>query len=253
MNETIGKRLRREVDVAIGERDRGPGIDRALFTGTDFFFEADSPLGRVCVAAGNNGVKYISRTSSSEEFIREYRARFERLLVEGGPDEDLVARVEAALFGERVAVVLDLSSRTPFQRRVMEVVRGIPRGEARPYSWVAYRVGKPRAARAVGTVMATNPLPLIVPCHRIVRNDGSIGSYGFGTREKARLLEMEGVSTRELARYPYVGSSTTKVVCHATCRHAQRISPRHHHSFHSMAEAIASGFRPCRVCEPVAA
>jgi len=161
--------------------------------------------------------------------------------------------VEKALAGERVEVPLDLSGTTPFQRRVMEVVGGIPRGEVRPYAWVAREAGARGASRAVGNVMAGNPVPLLVPCHRVVRNDGKTGSYAFGAGEKVRLLEGEGVSPRELARAPYVATPTTGIVCHATCRNARRIRPENRRPFRGVDAAISAGYRPCKVCRPVVA
>jgi methylated-DNA-[protein]-cysteine S-methyltransferase len=101
--------------------------------------------------------------------------------------------------------------------------------------------------------MANNPVPLIVPCHRVVRNDGRTGSYAFGAGEKVRLLKLEGVSPREIADAPYVATPTTGVVCHATCRNARRIRPENRRPFRSIREATNAGYRPCRVCRPVAA
>ncbi len=68
----------------------------------------------------------------------------------------------------------------------------IPAGETRSYGWLARKVGRPRAARAVGRVMATNPLPIVVPCHRVVGSDGSLHGYGGGLDVKAELLRLEG-------------------------------------------------------------
>jgi methylated-DNA-[protein]-cysteine S-methyltransferase len=167
--------------------------------------------------------------------------------------EELARRVEGALAGERADVPLDLSGTTPFQRRVLEIVKGIPHGEARPYAWVAREAGSPDASRAVGNVMANNPVPLLVPCHRVVKNDGRTGSYAFGAGEKERLLEQEGGSPEELLRAPYVGTPTTGSVCHATCRNARRIRPENRRPFRSVAQAVSAGFRPCRVCRPVVA
>src|SRR5439155_456458 len=76
-----------------------------------------------------------------------------------------------AFFG----VSVDLSTVPDFQRRVLEAARQIPFGEARPYAWVAAQIGRPRAVRAVGTALARNPVPLIVPCHRVWRSDGGLG------------------------------------------------------------------------------
>ncbi len=87
--------------------------------------------------------------------------------------------------------VLHPGQATDFQARVWTVVRSIPRGQVRSYSWVAAQVGSPRAARAVGRVMATNPFPIVVPCHRVVAQDGTLTGFGGGLDMKRRLLELE--------------------------------------------------------------
>ena len=81
-----------------------------------------------------------------------------------------------------------------FRRRVLDACAAIPRGEVRTYGELAAECGSPRAARAVGSAMATNPVPLVVPCHRVVRGDGAVGQYSAGGPEqKIRMLEAEGV------------------------------------------------------------
>lgn len=89
---------------------------------------------------------------------------------------------------------LDVRNATPFQSLVWDVVRSIPRGQVRSYSWVATRSGSPRAARAVGRVMATNPFPIVVPCHRVVGQDGQLTGFGGGLDMKRRLLELEAAT-----------------------------------------------------------
>lgn len=81
---------------------------------------------------------------------------------------------------------------TSFQKKVYNAVRQIPRGEVRTYAWVARKIGRSVAARAVGTALRKNPLPIIIPCHRVVRSDGSIGRYALGEDLKRQLLELEG-------------------------------------------------------------
>jgi len=230
-------------------------VERVLADTTDSLFEVGSPLGTVYVAAGPEGVRFLAPATSPEDFVRRYRERFGRLVSPASEERVavLTERVAAALAGEKVEVPLDLSEATPFQRRVLETVKGIPRGEVRPYVWVAREAGAPGASRAVGNVMANNPVPLLVPCHRVVRNDGHTGSYAFGAGQKVRLLELEGVSPEELAKSPYVATPTTGVVCHATCRNARRIQPENRRAFRSVGEATAAGYRPCKVCRPVAA
>jgi O-6-methylguanine DNA methyltransferase len=230
-------------------------ISDVLSGATDSFFGVDSPIGTVYVALGAGGVRYLSPAAAEEEFARRYRERFGRFVVPAARDriEDLAGRVARALAGELVEVPLDLSQTTPFQRRVLDTVKGIPRGEVRPYVWVAREAGSPGASRAVGSVMANNPIPLIIPCHRVVRNDGSTGSYAFGEGEKVRLLKLEGVSPEEIEGSPYVAAPTTGIVCHATCRHARRIRPENRRTFRSLRKATQAGYRPCRVCRPVEA
>jgi methylated-DNA-[protein]-cysteine S-methyltransferase len=86
---------------------------------------------------------------------------------------------------------LDLSGATPFQRKVWEITRLIPYGETRSYTWVAEQVNKPRAARAVGQALARNPLPIIIPCHRVVTIEGKLGGFSGGVEIKKRLLNLE--------------------------------------------------------------
>ena len=80
---------------------------------------------------------------------------------------------------------------TLFQKRVYTVVKDIPFGETRSYAWVARKIGKPKAVRAVGTALKRNPFTITVPCHRVVHSDGSIGNYALGKDLKKRLLETE--------------------------------------------------------------
>ncbi len=87
---------------------------------------------------------------------------------------------------------LDLSGATAFQRRVWSVVRDIPYGETRSYSQIARQAVSPGAARAVGRAMAANPVPIVVPCHRVIGSDGNLRGFGGGLDLKRRLLEMEG-------------------------------------------------------------
>ena len=230
-------------------------VQRMLACGTDRLFSCDSLLGEVYVGVSERGVRLIGRAASPEGFARRYRERFGHLLSWGTDERThrLAQRVAAALTGEQVEVPTDLSGTTPFQRQVLEVVKGIPRGEVRPYVWVAREAGSPKASRTVGAVMANNPIPFLIPCHRVVKNDGTTGRYAFGAEQKVRLLEGEGVPVEELARSPYLATPTTGIFCHATCRNARRIKPENRRRFHSAEAAIEAGFRPCKVCRPVVA
>ena len=120
-------------------------------------------------------------------------------------------------------------------------------------------IGRPKAVRAVGTALGHNPVPLIVPCHRVVRSDGTIGQYSLGGPENKRtILEAEGLDLPEMERLAasgvrFIGSDTTKIFCLPTCRHARRVTDRHRLEFHSMADGQARGYRACLVCRPASA
>ena len=107
---------------------------------------------------------------------------------------DLPERICALASGryDNLAVHVDWNIGPSFRREVLEETLRIPSGQTRTYGWLAERVGRPRAARAVGRVMATNPLPLVVPCHRVVGSNGSLTGYGGGLRMKEALLKAEG-------------------------------------------------------------
>ncbi len=145
------------------------------------------------------------------------------------------------------SVPVDLSEAGAFQRRVLEAARQIPFGEARPYAWVAERIGNPHAVRAVGTALGRNPVPLIVPCHRVWRADGGLGGYLFGVALKRQLLELER-STPVLE-----GCTSTRIVCRVGCVHGRRMRPENRVVFASVEDARSVGYRPCKVCRPSAA
>jgi methylated-DNA-[protein]-cysteine S-methyltransferase len=134
--------------------------------------------------------------------LRETRDGVLREVIEAGATReatdtelaDLPERIRALASGkyENLAVHVDWNGVTGFRRAVMEETMRIPAGQTLSYGAVAERVGYPRAARAVGRVMATNPLPLVVPCHRVVGSNGSLTGYGGGLPVKEALLRAEG-------------------------------------------------------------
>jgi methylated-DNA-[protein]-cysteine S-methyltransferase len=110
---------------------------------------------------------------------------------------NLLGRLGSYFAGKRVAFAdeLDLSAATVFQREVWRRTRLIPYGETRSYSWVAEKLGKAGAGRAVGQALGRNPLPVIVPCHRVVAKDGGLGGYSGGVARKKFLLKLESAAT----------------------------------------------------------
>lgn len=111
--------------------------------------------------------------------------------------EELVSDIARYLSGKDVALPIDLLDATacsPFQWSVLMAVKSIPRGQVRTYGQIAQAVGCPNGARAVGNALAGNPFPIVLPCHRAVRADGSLGGYYGGSEMKRTLLETEGVT-----------------------------------------------------------
>ena len=106
---------------------------------------------------------------------------------------DLPRRINNYLRGQLVFFddKLDLSNSTPFQQKVWETTRSVPYGETRSYAWVAHKMGMPKATRAIGQALAHNRLPIIIPCHRIINSNGSMGGFSAGLDMKARLLHLE--------------------------------------------------------------
>ena len=150
----------------------------------------------------------------------------------------------------------DLAALSPFERAVLAKTLEIPAGEVRPYGWVAREIGRPRAVRAVGTALGRNPVPILIPCHRVVRSDGHVGNYGLGPPLKRALLGAEGVDVDRLeelaeAGVRFVASERTGVFCVPSCTHARRITAGHEARFRTAGAALGAGYRPCRHCLPV--
>ncbi|MEP6753690.1 MAG: methylated-DNA--[protein]-cysteine S-methyltransferase [Candidatus Dormiibacterota bacterium] len=215
-------------------------------------------LGEVYVAWNRFGVSAAARCASAQEFEAMFKREVGRPLVHAVAPADLAARIGDELSGKR-RMRFDLRQLTEFEQAVLRKTYEIPRGEVRPYGWVAREIRRPAAVRAVGTALANNPIPYFIPCHRVVRSDGHIGNYGGGGPEaKKAILTMEGVRVnrlQELARsgVRYQGVKTTKIYCYPTCHHAQRALERNVVWLHDEKSARAEGFRPCKVCRPAVA
>jgi methylated-DNA-[protein]-cysteine S-methyltransferase len=142
----------------------------------------DSPLGLLYLTFSGESLTGISfrkpadisfkKGSAPENFIRELSSYFEGTNTK---------------FSQEIRFLTG----TDFERKVWSVLNEIPYGETKTYKWVAQRAGKPSAVRAVGRALSKNPVPIAIPCHRVIESDGSIGGYSSGVNIKKRLLEME--------------------------------------------------------------
>jgi len=179
-------------------RDGGAGVAIRYTT-------APSPLGRVLVAATARGICAVTVGDSDEKLLAELRAEFpqaELTRVDAGRDEWLsvvLARVAAGMSGkigsspDANLPPIDVTA-TAFQWRVWQELTRIPAGETRSYADIARAIGEPRAARAVGHACGSNKLAFIVPCHRVVRADGTAGGWRWGVARKQELLKSEARS-----------------------------------------------------------
>jgi len=165
--------------------ERGPTIRYAVL---------DSPVGRVMVAATERGVCALFLGDTDAALEAELRAEFPdaRILQDSSGLGKWADGISACLEGRvpRAGITLDARG-TPFQHRVWDYLRTIPAGQTRTYTEVAVALGLPRGARAIGRACATNPVSVIVPCHRVVRGDGNLAGYRWGIARKRALLERE--------------------------------------------------------------
>ena len=162
----------------------------------------DSALGRLLVAATDRGLSFVGFGETDADLEAEMRDEFPA--AEIARDDEalggLVGPLVASLAGQSAALDLPLDVQaTAFQRRVWEALRAIPLGEVRSYREVAESLGQPGAARAVGNACAHNPVPLVIPCHRVVRGDGGLGGYRWGPGRKETLLAHERRMAAEAA------------------------------------------------------
>ena len=245
---------------ALGTIAAPPSVHTGVLVGAGLAaagWPIETPLGPMFIAAGADGVTLLDAAADFAVFARAHQDRVGRpVVLVTNPPSALDRAVRAQLAGDaRAKPAVDLRRLSPFEQAVLGKAREIPRGEVRPYGWLAREIGRPRAVRAVGSALARNPVPLLIPCHRVVRGDGEIGNYIFGSERKRRLLRAEGVPVAEgptaAIETGLTGSDTTHIFCYPTCRHARRTTSQHRVAFASPAVAVAAGYRPCRVCRPV--
>lgn len=160
----------------------------------------ETMIGSLLVAVDGDaliGVKFDVDERALPDALEELRAELHgayELTRDDRKIEPAARQIRDYVAGKRAGFDLrfDLSWMTPFRRQVLEECARIPRGQVASYGELARRVGRPRASRAVGNTMRTNPLPIVIPCHRVVGSDGRLTGFGGGLGLKQRLLELEG-------------------------------------------------------------
>jgi O-6-methylguanine DNA methyltransferase len=241
-------------------RSVSPSFTTGLFAaiGVDRYTICPSAIGEVFVAWSAPGVSAVRLAGDEATFEAWYAERFGRRAVPAVEDDPISTAARAKLQGGDVAVPIDLRECSPFEQRVLHTAAEIGRGSARPYRWLAREVGAPDATRAVGNALGRNPVPLLIPCHRVIRTDGSVGGYVFGSDAKRALLEREGldldaVETVVNRGFRYIGHEEG-YFCLPTCADiATHLDAPGYFGLRTIEEAHAHGLSPCSSCRPVAA
>jgi O-6-methylguanine DNA methyltransferase len=253
---TLHRRLRE-----LGEAEPPPGLLASVLDELGFdvrYFSVESPIGPVFVASAGQRVNAVMRAADDVQFERAYRARFGRAVRRAEvPSPELLDAIDRRLRGEPAALDFDLRSVSEFERAVLLKALEIPRGEVRPYGWIAREIGRPGAFRAVGSALNKNPIPLLIPCHRVVKSDGQIGEYAYGPAAKTLMLASEGLDPTWLtglaqARTRFIGNTETGHFCLPTCRESLATPEHARRPFATVGAARAAGFSACPACRPAA-
>jgi methylated-DNA-[protein]-cysteine S-methyltransferase len=218
-----------------------------------------SPLGDLLIATSARGLVLMLYLESGDDL----GATLAPLRLAFDPVED---RRAVSAVGEEVSDYLagnpnalrqkiDLSLvGSAFQKNVLEKLQAVPRGALIGYQGLGAALGAPNAARAVGNALHNNPLPIYVPCHRVIASDGRIGGYGGGAGRKLQLLRSEGFSLDEQAiQLPSSviwAHRETKIYCRRSCSRAARASRVRMMFFADAEQARRAGMRPCKICRP---
>ncbi len=224
----------------------------------DTYWRLESPVGPVFIAHSKAGISMVTRAKSAADFERAFYRRLGRRAhpEQTVPPASVRALVKNLKGKGRPDLRFDLRGLSEFEQAVLMKALEIPSGEVRPYSWIAREIGRPGAVRAAGSALAKNPIPLLIPCHRVVRSDGHIGRYSLGgPRNKRTLLEVEGAQPETLEKLAsagvrYLGNAAGRHYCYPTCGGIETLVVTNTVRFHSEREATAAGYQPCADCRP---
>jgi methylated-DNA-[protein]-cysteine S-methyltransferase len=155
-----------------------------------------SPIGPIWAAISDRGLVAVEVSAKQGALNKQLnRLGFQEIVIDQGKTSPALLQISEYLHGERKTfdLPIDWSVLTPFQERALRTTYEIPYGQVSTYGEIARQLGNPRAARAVGRAEATNPMPLVLPCHRVLGSDGGLHGYGAGEglATKAWLLELE--------------------------------------------------------------
>ncbi|MEL7010651.1 MAG: methylated-DNA--[protein]-cysteine S-methyltransferase [Cyanobacteria bacterium J06588_4] len=170
-------------------------IDRQGGKGIRIFYStAKCVLGNLLIATTEQGICAVKLGDRSVELTETLKQEFfgANLIQDDNQHRDWIEQILQTIAGQTADLDLPLDIRgTAFQQQVWQALRLIPRGETRNYAEIARAIDKPQATRAVGSACGANPVAVIIPCHRVLRSDGSLGGYRWGIERKQKLLEIE--------------------------------------------------------------
>jgi len=160
-----------------------------------FYESLASPLGPLWMVTGPAGLSYLFRGQTESEFFTEIHLRSDRHPIKKqGHHSCWHSELGRYFSGEKITLdgPIHFLEGSPFQQKVWKTLRRIPYGTLRSYQWIGDQLSMKGAARAVGNACGKNPIPIIIPCHRVVRQNGTLGGYTGGVQIKKKLLEIEG-------------------------------------------------------------
>lgn len=201
----------------------------------------DTPVGSFEIEQSEHGVSAVRLTNGAAAEVIP---------------KDLATALNEHLHGRTSSLRLDLQGMTPLAQLTLAKLLEIPYGEVRPYAWVAREIGHPNAVRPVANAVAGNPIPILIPCHRVVRSDGFIGEFSLGGPETKRaLLQFEGVDLERLEdlarrRVRFVADKETNTYHLPSCRKGPQLDSPTLVELRSIEEAVDAYYEPCRRCKP---
>jgi methylated-DNA-[protein]-cysteine S-methyltransferase len=243
-------------------RDARRGLDRALerFRRPQAALGVvKSPLGDLLVAITSRGVvlnHYLRDAADLAAAIAQLRLHFD-LVEDRRAAEEIGEELRRYVGGDGAALrhPVDLAlAQSAFQKKVLTKLLAVPRGAVISYLALGAAAGAPHAARAVGNAMHNNPVPVYVPCHRVIASDGGIGGYGGGLPRKLQLLRAEGFALGDSAATipadAVLGYRSTGIYCRRGCRAGARAHRTRLIFFAGPQHARKAGLRPCKLCRP---
>ncbi|MEO8539404.1 MAG: MGMT family protein [bacterium] len=254
-DQTVRDAVRGEASPEFADRLRGELRGRqARATENLWWFDLDLPIGTIRLVHDEQLVHMVDNDMRRYELRAKYELGFTPQFADS---KRLRGAAEQVIAGRRRgSEIAFLGELTPFQQSVLRATARIPHGAIRPYNWVAREAGSPGAVRAAGSTLAQNPVPFIVPCHRVVHADWSLGKYSAGGPEvKESVLKMEGMTDHRMEWIQhapkFVAQFDSMEFCLPGCTGLDESDPENLKGFKEPEAALAAGFAPCSVCRPI--